>query len=257
MRVLPAIDLQGGRCVRLKQGRFDDATVYAEDPAAQARAFLDAGARWLHVVDLDGASAGAPRNARALKAIAATGARMEVGGGLRDLATIASALALGAERVVLGTVAVTDPELLAQACRRYPGRVLVAVDAKGGEVAVDGWARQSGQSVLEVARRARDAGAVGLLYTDIARDGMGAGVNVEATAELAAASGLPVIASGGVRDLADLDALAGHPGIEGAIAGRSVYEGTLDVAEACRRHGASPLFPDGPLGGAQPGEESP
>ena len=247
MRVLPAIDLKDGRCVRLKQGRAEDATVYAKDPAAQARTFLEAGARWLHVVDLDGALQGGPRNADALAAIAGTGARLEVGGGLRDLETIGRVFDLGAERVVLGTVAVTDPTLLAEACRRHPSRILVAVDARGSEVAVDGWARDSGQSVLAVARRAKDAGAAGLLYTDIARDGMGGGVNVAGTAVLARAAGLPIIASGGVRDLDDLDALAVHPGIAGAIAGRSVYEGTLDLAEACRRHHASPLFPDGPL----------
>jgi phosphoribosylformimino-5-aminoimidazole carboxamide ribotide isomerase len=244
MRFVPAIDLKDGRCVRLLEGRADSETVYADDPGAQARAFVEAGARWIHVVDLDGAFEGRPKNADAIAAIVAAGAKVQLGGGLRDLSKIAGAFEAGATRVVLGTVAVTDPDLLAEACRRHPDGVIVSVDARDGEVAVEGWVKGSGQTAVAVASAARDAGAAGVLHTDISRDGTGKGVNVDATAELAARVRIPVIASGGVRDLADLDRLAEHPGIEGVVVGRALYEGHIDVAEACRRHRTSTLLLD-------------
>lgn len=239
MQVLPAIDLREGRVVRLEQGRLEDETIYRDDPEAVAQEFVDGGAGWIHVVDLDGAFAGTPHNTAAIKAILRSGARVQLGGGLRDLTTVDAAIDAGVERVILGTAAVRSPEVLEAACARYPGLVLVSLDARGTQVAVDGWVRGGGASVDEVALRARDAGVAGLVYTDISRDGMGTGVNVEATARLAEQVGVPVIASGGVRDEDDLAALAERSGIEGAIVGRAIYEGTVDLASACARWSGS------------------
>jgi phosphoribosylformimino-5-aminoimidazole carboxamide ribotide isomerase len=233
--LFPAIDLKRGQVVRLKQGALEQATVYGSDPAAQAAAFAAAGFRWLHLVDLDGAFAGRPANAAAVEAVLRqVSLPVQLGGGLRDLATVERWLALGVRRVILGTAAVRDPALVRAACKAHPGRIVVGVDARDGLVAVQGWAETSTLTALELARRFADAGVAALLFTDVGRDGVLAGLNVEATAALARDSGLPVIASGGVAGLDDLRRLkaASHHGIEGVVVGRALYEGRLDVAAA-------------------------
>jgi phosphoribosylformimino-5-aminoimidazole carboxamide ribotide isomerase len=236
--VIPAIDLKGGRCVRLVQGDMTRETVYAEDPVAVARDFERAGAEWIHVVDLDGAVRGAPVNEAAIAAVcrAARGARIEVGGGIRDLGTLARVLAAGAGRVVLGTAALEDPDLFAAACRRHPGAILAGIDARRGRVAVAGWTRDSAVEVAALAERVREVGAAGIVFTDISRDGTGAGVNAPAVDALAARVDLPVIASGGVASLDDIRALAalGRPNLAGVIVGRALYTGAVDLAEALR-----------------------
>lgn len=240
MILFPAIDLKEGRVVRLYKGAMEQATVYGENPAAQAEAFQAAGFRWLHLVDLDGAFAGKPRNAAAVEAIlAAAELPVQLGGGIRDMATAERWLALGVRRVILGTAAVRDPAFVKEACRAFPGRVVVGVDAKEGFVAVAGWAETSSLSALELAERFKDAGVAALLYTDVSRDGALTGVNVAATAELARASGLPVIASGGVAGLEDIRQLKAvaatvteGPGIEGVVIGRALYDGRLDPTAA-------------------------
>jgi phosphoribosylformimino-5-aminoimidazole carboxamide ribotide isomerase len=234
MILYPAIDLKDGRCVRLLRGAMESATVFGEDPAAQARAFEAAGCRWLHLVDLDGAFAGRPVNAGAVEAIlAAVAVPVQLGGGVRDRATLEEWLAKGVRRVILGTAALRDPELVRGAARAWPGRVAVAIDARGGRVAVEGWAQVSDVPAVDLARRFEDAGVAAIVYTDIERDGAMAGPNVEATAALARAVEVPVIASGGVASMADLRALkeSGAP-LDGAISGRALYEGRLDLAEA-------------------------
>ncbi len=235
MILFPAIDLKGGQVVRLLHGRADRVTVYGEDPAGQARAFQAAGFQWLHVVDLDGAFSGTGGNAAAVAEILkAVDLPVQLGGGIRDLARIEAWLGLGVRRVILGTVAVKDPDLVRQACRLFPGRIVVGVDAKEGYVAVEGWAERSSLTALELAGRFRDAGVAALLYTDVGRDGALTGVDVAGTAALARDSGLPVLASGGVAGLEDLEALldAGEPGIEGVVVGRALYDGRLDPAAA-------------------------
>jgi phosphoribosylformimino-5-aminoimidazole carboxamide ribotide isomerase len=235
--VIPAIDLKEGRCVRLRQGRMDEATVYGDDPAAQAKAFEAAGAEWIHVVDLDGAFAGAPRNAGAVTAIVrAVGAKVEVGGGIRDLERIKAYLDAGAARVILGSAAVRDPDLVAKAAAAFPGKVAVGIDAVGGKVAVQGWAEVTDVDAAGLARRMGSQGACAIIYTDIDRDGMQSGVNLEATREVAKAAGVPVFASGGVATLDDVRALLplAADGVAGVVTGRAVYEGTLDLAEAVR-----------------------
>jgi len=237
MLVIPAIDLKDGRCVRLVQGDMARETVYAEDPVAVARGFEGAGAEWIHVVDLDGAVRGLPVNAEAIAAVCrAVGARVQVGGGIRDLATLERVLAGGAGRVVLGTAALEDPELFAEACRRHPGAILAGIDARSGRVAVAGWTKDSATEVGTLAARVRDAGASGIVFTDISRDGTGAGVNAEAVGALAAEVDLPVIASGGVASLDDIRALValGLPNLAGVIVGRALYTGAVDLAEALR-----------------------
>ncbi|GAB5469872.1 MAG: 1-(5-phosphoribosyl)-5-[(5-phosphoribosylamino) methylideneamino]imidazole-4-carboxamide isomerase [Rhodospirillales bacterium] len=233
--LFPAIDLKQGQVVRLLYGRADAVTVYGEDPAGQARSFAEAGFQWLHVVDLDGAFSGSGRNSDAVAAIvAAVDLPVQLGGGIRDLETVARWLDLGVRRVILGTVAVKDPDLVREACRRFPGRIVVGVDAKAGYVAVEGWAEASSLTSLELALRFRDAGVAALLYTDVGRDGALTGVDVAGTATLARESGLPVIASGGVagpEDLVALRAEASH-GIEGVVVGRALYDGRLDPTEA-------------------------
>ena len=231
----PAIDLKDGQCVRLLRGDMAQATVFGDDPAAQAAAFAAAGAEWLHVVDLDGAFAGHPVNGDAVAAIlAAVDVPVQLGGGIRDGATIARWLELGVRRVVLGTAALDDPGVVRQACRHYPGRVAVAVDVRDGLVATQGWAEASEVPALDLARRFEDAGVAAMVYTDIARDGALEGPNVAATVALAGAVTVPVIASGGVSGLADIEALkaAGDGLLEGVIAGRALYDGLLDVAAA-------------------------
>jgi phosphoribosylformimino-5-aminoimidazole carboxamide ribotide isomerase len=234
----PAIDLKGGQVVRLSEGDMARATVYADDPAAQAARFAAAGAQWVHVVDLDGAFAGESRNGSAVEAIlGATAARVQLGGGIRSMAVIERWIELGVARVVLGTAALAQPDLVREAARLHPGRIVVAVDARGGFVATRGWADVSEVAVADLGRRFEDAGVAALLFTDIGRDGLLRGVNVEATAELARAVSVPVIASGGLAGLADIAALRLHPAIEGVIAGRALYDGRLDLGqalEACR-----------------------
>ena len=231
--IYPAIDLKSGQVVRLAEGDMDRATVYAEDPAAQARAFADTGAGWLHVVDLDGAFAGEARNAAAVEAIlAATSAKVQVGGGIRTLAAIERWFRLGVERVIIGTAALTDPGLVRSAASDHPGRIVVAVDARDGMVATRGWADVSDVPVADMGRRFEDAGVAALLFTDVGRDGLLKGVNIEATADLAKAVKLPVIASGGLAELSEIRALRVKRGIEGVIAGRSLYDGRIDLKAA-------------------------
>ena len=235
MILFPAIDLKQGQAVRLRRGEMASATVFNEDPVAQARAFVAAGFRWLHVVDLDGAFAGRSENRAVVEAIlAAVEVPVQLGGGLRDLAGIEGWLAAGLRRVILGTAAVKDPELVRAACKVFPGRVAVGLDARDGKVAVEGWARVSELEALDLARKFEDAGVSTIIYTDIDRDGMLSGLNVEATVALARAVSIPVIASGGLAGIEDLHRLlaAGEPGVEGAICGRALYDGRLDAAEA-------------------------
>lgn len=231
--IYPAIDLKAGQVVRLAEGDMARATVYAEDPAAQARLFAEAGAGWLHVVDLDGAFAGEARNAGAVEAIlAATPAKVQVGGGIRTLAAIERWFRLGVERVIIGTAALTDPGLVRAAASDHPGRIVVAVDARDGLVATRGWADVSDVPVADMGRRFEDAGVAALLFTDVGRDGLLKGVNIEATAALAKAVKLPVIASGGLADLAEIRALRLKRGISGVIAGRSLYDGRIALTAA-------------------------
>jgi phosphoribosylformimino-5-aminoimidazole carboxamide ribotide isomerase len=234
MILYPAIDLKDGRCVRLLRGAMESATVFGEDPAAQARAFVAAGCRWLHLVDLDGAFAGRPVNAGAVEAVvAAVEVPVQLGGGIRDRATVEAWLEKGVARVILGTAALRDPGLVREAARAWPGRVAVGIDARGGRVAVEGWAEVSEVGAVELARRFEDAGVAALVYTDIERDGAMAGPNVEATAALARAVSVPVIASGGVASMADLVALKeSGAGLDGVISGRALYEGRLDLGAA-------------------------
>ncbi|MGY3438105.1 MULTISPECIES: 1-(5-phosphoribosyl)-5-[(5-phosphoribosylamino)methylideneamino]imidazole-4-carboxamide isomerase [unclassified Marinovum] len=234
MILYPAIDLKDGNAVRLLRGDMEKATVFNDDPAAQARAFVEAGCEWLHLVDLNGAFAGAPVNAGAVEAIlAATSVPTQLGGGIRDLATIESWLNKGLARVILGTAAVEDPGLVRTAAKAFPGQVAVGIDARNGRVATKGWAEETDVLVTDLARSFEDAGVAAIIYTDINRDGAMQGPNIEATAALAHAVSIPVIASGGVSSLADLTALktCGAP-LNGAISGRALYDGAIDLREA-------------------------
>ncbi|MHC5655695.1 1-(5-phosphoribosyl)-5-[(5-phosphoribosylamino)methylideneamino]imidazole-4-carboxamide isomerase [Stappia sp.] len=231
----PAIDLKGGQCVRLKLGDMDQATVFNDDPGAQALSFEEQGFNWLHVVDLDGAFAGESRNGAAVDAIlAATRNPVQLGGGIRSLAHVEAWLEKGIARVILGTVAVRDPELVRQACAAFAGRIAVGIDARGGKVAVEGWAETSELSVVDLARRFEDAGVAAIIYTDIDRDGVLAGINWSSTLELADATSIPVIASGGLASIDDVRRLASPEcaRLDGAISGRALYDGRLDPAEA-------------------------
>jgi phosphoribosylformimino-5-aminoimidazole carboxamide ribotide isomerase len=233
----PAIDLKGGLVVRLKRGDMAEATVYAEDPAVQARAFADQGFEWLHVVDLDGAFAGRPANPQAVARIVdSVSLPIQLGGGIRTLSSVIAWLEAGVSRVILGSAAVKDPQLVRLACKSFPGRVAVGIDARGGMVATEGWAETSTLSARDLALRLEDAGAAAIIYTDIDRDGMLSGVNLEATRALAEALATPVIASGGIAGVEDLVALkaAAPSGIAGAILGRSLYEGKIEAGEALR-----------------------
>jgi phosphoribosylformimino-5-aminoimidazole carboxamide ribotide isomerase len=234
MIVIPAVDVREGRCVRLRQGRADAETVFGDDPVAMAGRWASLGARRLHVVDLDGAFAGTPRQtAMVEKMIAAVApVPVSVGGGLRDEAAIEAILAAGARWAVIGTRAALDPRFLRESGRRWPGRLIVAVDARGDRVAVKGWTEESGETVVDVGRRAREAGAAAVLFTDVGRDGTGLGPNADATAALARAVDLPVLASGGVAGLRDLRALAAVAGVAGAVVGRALYTGAIDLREA-------------------------
>lgn len=237
MILFPAIDLKDGKCVRLVRGLMEEATVFNDDPAAQARAFVDQGFEYLHLVDLNGAFEGRPVNASAVDAIlAAIDIPVQLGGGIRDLATIETWLSKGVTRVIIGTAAVKNPALVIEACKTFPGRVAVGLDAKDGRVAVEGWAEVSDLHVLDMAKRFEDAGVSAIIYTDIARDGVLEGLNIEATVALADAISTPVIASGGLSSIEDIHRLidADCAGLEGAISGRALYDGRIDVAAALR-----------------------
>jgi phosphoribosylformimino-5-aminoimidazole carboxamide ribotide isomerase len=233
MIIIPAIDLRGGRCVRLLQGRFDAETVYGDNPAAMAERWQAEGAQRLHVVDLDGAADGAPRNRDAIAAILkAARIPVQVGGGIRDARTIEDYVALGADRVVLGTRAALDPPFLREVCARFPGKVVVAIDARDGRVAIRGWLEATDRDALDVAREASSAGAASILYTDIRRDGTQEGPNLDALAAVAAATPTPVIASGGVSTTEHVRSLSAIKGVEAAIVGQALYRGTLLLRDA-------------------------
>jgi phosphoribosylformimino-5-aminoimidazole carboxamide ribotide isomerase len=239
LTLYPAIDLKDGACVRLRRGEMDQSTVYSDDPGAQARAWQDAGFRWLHVVDLNGAFAGHPVNGDAVAAILrSVKIPVQLGGGIRDMAGIEAWLRAGVRRVILGSAAVKNPNLVRQACRTFPGRIVVGIDARDGYVATEGWAETSSIRALDLALRFEDAGVAAIIYTDIGRDGMLSGLNLEQTVDLAFQLTTPVIASGGVGSLEDLDALkraaeaAGAGVIDGVIVGRALYDGRVDPAEA-------------------------
>ena len=235
MILFPAIDLKDGQCVRLVRGLMDQATVFNDNPAAQARSFQDAGFEYIHLVDLNGAFEGKPVNASAVEEILKEiNIPSQLGGGIRDLATIEAWLEKGITRVIIGTAAVKNPDLVREACKRFPGRVAVGLDAKDGKVAVEGWAEVSDLDVLDMARRFEDAGVAAIIFTDIARDGVLAGLNLTATTDLANAISTPVIASGGLSSMDDIRAMiaADCKGLEGAISGRALYDGRLDPAEA-------------------------
>ncbi|AWI52897.1 1-(5-phosphoribosyl)-5-[(5-phosphoribosylamino)methylideneamino]imidazole-4-carboxamide isomerase [Aquabacterium olei] len=240
MLLIPAIDLKDGKCVRLKQGDMNDSTTFGEDPAAMARRWLDAGARRLHLVDLNGAFAGKPVNEAAIKAIikeVGDEIPVQLGGGIRDLDTIERYLDDGLSYVIIGTAAVKNPGFLKDACSAFGGHIIVGLDAKDGKVATDGWSKLSGHEVVDLAKKFEDYGVEGVIYTDIGRDGMLSGINIEATVKLAQALTVPVIASGGLSNLADIEQLCAveGEGVEGVICGRAIYSGDLDFAVAQKR----------------------
>ncbi|WP_374626350.1 1-(5-phosphoribosyl)-5-[(5-phosphoribosylamino)methylideneamino]imidazole-4-carboxamide isomerase [Pandoraea sp.] len=237
MLLIPAIDLKDGQCVRLKQGDMDQATVFSEDPAAMARHWVEQGARRLHLVDLNGAFVGKPRNEAAIRAIiqeVGADIPVQLGGGIRDLATIERYLDDGLSYVIIGTAAVKNPGFLRDACSAFGGHIIVGLDAKDGKVATDGWSKLTGHEVVDLARKFEDYGVESIIYTDIGRDGMLQGINIEATVRLAQAVTVPVIASGGLSNLADIDALCSveKEGIEGVICGRAIYSGDLNFSAA-------------------------
>ena len=236
MLIIPAIDLKDGQCVRLRQGLMEDSTVFSDDPVSMAQRWVDAGARRLHLVDLNGAFAGEPVNGKVVTDIAKAYPNLpvQIGGGIRDLETIEYYIRAGVSYVIIGTKAVKEPEFVAEACRAFPGKVIVGLDAKDGLVATDGWAEVSELKATDLAKRFEADGVESIVYTDINRDGMMQGVNVEATVAMAQASSIPVIASGGITNIGDIKALhaVAHRGICGAITGRAIYEGSLDMAEA-------------------------
>ncbi|MDS4070589.1 MAG: 1-(5-phosphoribosyl)-5-[(5-phosphoribosylamino)methylideneamino]imidazole-4-carboxamide isomerase [Candidatus Competibacter sp.] len=238
MLLIPAIDLKDGKCVRLRQGRMEDSTVFSDDPVAMAERWVKAGARRLHLVDLNGAFAGQPVNAQVIRRIAQTfpDLPIQVGGGIRDEQTVDAYLDAGVQFVIIGTKAVQDPHFISDLCLEYPGHVIVGLDAKNGRVATNGWSKLSKHDVIDLARMFERYGVEAIVYTDISRDGMMQGVNVEATVRLAQAVGIPVIASGGVSTLDDVRALCAveQEGIMGAIIGRALYDGAIDLAEAQR-----------------------
>ena len=245
MLIIPAIDLKHGQCVRLRQGRMEDATVFSDDPQAMALHWFAQGAHRLHLVDLDGAFKGKPVNDAAVTAIAAANHNkpIQIGGGVRDMPTIERYLNAGVTEVIIGTQAVKDPGFVDEACREFAGHIMVGLDAKDGMVATEGWAEMSSLQATELAKRFEQAGVNAIIYTDIARDGMMQGVNIEVTVSMAQASSVPIIASGGVTNMNDIEqlCLVADQGIYGAIVGRAIYEGTLDIQEAqtyCQKHTA-------------------
>lgn len=238
MILFPAIDLKDGVCVRLKKGVMQEATVFNTDPVAQACSFAAQGFQWLHCVDLNGAFAGTSVNRQVIEAIrSAINLPIQLGGGIRDMAAVEAWLSAGITRVILGTAALTNPQFVKQAARAFPGRIVVGADAKGGRIATEGWAEVSELTPVELGKRFEDAGVAAMLFTDIDHDGLLTGVNVHATVTLARALSIPVIASGGVGSIADIDALiaAKEPGIEGVVIGRALYDGRIDVAEALQK----------------------
>ncbi len=246
MLLIPAIDLKDGKCVRLRQGRMDDETVFSDDPVAMARRWVDAGARRLHLVDLDGAFAGRPANASVIHDIveACPGVPIQVGGGIRDEDTVAAYLDAGVQFVIIGTKAVSAPHFVNDLCLEFPGHIIVGLDAKDGKVAIDGWSKLSHHDVIDMAQHFEDDGVAAIVFTDISRDGMMQGLNLDSTVELARAIRTPVIASGGITTLDDVRKLCAvaDEGIVGAITGRALYEGTLDLAEGQKL--ADELCPD-------------
>jgi len=244
MIVIPAIDLKEGNCVRLEQGLMEKDTVFSDNPGAQAKAWQDAGAELLHIVDLDGAFAGEPKNRSAIEAILANlTIPAQLGGGIRDIATIEAYLGMGLSRVIIGTAAQRNPELVIEACRKFPGQIVVGIDAKNGMVAVQGWAEVTDITAIDLAKKFEGYGVSAIIYTDISRDGMMQGVNIDATRQLAEAISIPVIASGGLSSLADIEKLMAieESGVVGAITGKAVYTGAIDLKEAValtKREGA-------------------
>ncbi|MDA8423794.1 MAG: 1-(5-phosphoribosyl)-5-[(5-phosphoribosylamino)methylideneamino]imidazole-4-carboxamide isomerase [Nitrospiraceae bacterium] len=235
MLIIPAIDLKEGKCVRLEQGLMDKATVYSDDPATTAKHWQDQGAELLHVVDLNGAFAGVPKNLDAIKAIrAAIKIPIEVGGGIRDIATISSLVAIGIDRIILGTAAIENPAFVQEACVKFPGRIIVGIDAKEGLVAIKGWAEVTKVKAVALAKQMQEYGVIAVIYTDIKRDGMLSGPNIEATKTLADALHIPVIASGGVHTMKDIENLlmVRYAGVSGVITGKAIYSGSLDLKEA-------------------------
>jgi phosphoribosylformimino-5-aminoimidazole carboxamide ribotide isomerase len=236
MLLIPAIDLKGGKCVRLRQGRMDDVTEFSDDPVAVASRWVDAGARRLHIVDLDGAAAGRPMNGGVIREIAGLfpDVPIEVGGGIRDEDAVQAYLEAGVQYVIVGTKAISAPHFVSDLCLEFPGHVIVGLDARDGKVAIDGWSKLSHHDVVDIAQRFEQDGVAAIIHTDISRDGMMSGVNVEATVTLARAVNVPIIASGGVTKMEDLKALCGvaEEGVTGVIVGRALYEGTIDLAAA-------------------------
>ncbi len=230
----PAIDLKDGQAVRLLHGDFDKLTVYSPEPGLQAREFADSGCQWIHVVDLDGAMAGESRNSAAVQAILGTGVKVQLGGGIRSMQAIERCLSLGISRVILGTVALKQPELVKEAALSFPGQIAVGADAREGMIAAEGWLETSEVKAIDLVRRFEDCGVAAIIFTDIARDGALSGVNAQATSKLASAISIPVIASGGVQGIEDISACAAlaHTGLEGVITGRALYDGRLDLKEA-------------------------
>lgn len=243
MIIIPAIDLRGGRCVRLLQGDFERMTVYSDDPVAMALTWRTGGAKRLHLVDLDGSLAGTPLNREVVgRIVREVGLPVQVGGGIRDLQALEAYLAMGVRWVIIGTAALRDPAFVRNACRLFPGHIILGIDAADGHVAVQGWTEKTAETAVALASRLADAGPAAIVYTDIARDGMQTGVNVEATGALAAAVGIPVIASGGVADLTDVDRLLTVEGlgVMGMIVGKALYTGALVLSEAISRAAVKP-----------------
>ncbi|MFI0399072.1 MAG: 1-(5-phosphoribosyl)-5-[(5-phosphoribosylamino)methylideneamino]imidazole-4-carboxamide isomerase [Thiolinea sp.] len=238
MLLIPAIDLKDGQCVRLRQGRMDETTVFSANPVDVAQRWVDAGARRLHLVDLNGAFEGKPVNGEVVRAVAAKFSHLpvQIGGGIRDAATVAAYLEAGVQFCIIGTKAVQEPQFVVDLCKQFPGHIIVGIDAKNGRVATDGWAEVSQVAAIDLAKQFEQAGVSAIVYTDIARDGMMTGVNVEETARLAESISIPVVASGGVTNMDDIKALLAveSKGVMGTILGRSIYEGTIDLAEAQR-----------------------